>query len=165
MSLAKQSAVAGAPGVLVVKDAAGQEHTLLVNKPSATDLILMRKWVLAQPLPEGGAGQGLTSEELGGLKPEERVLLIREYARAKGTRREPTEGEATQLVYSAPGVAMQVWLAARRHHPGLTKEAVAKLVTEANWEQVISDLDAAVGADEDPDDPKAPGGPPSSPPS
>lgn len=163
MSLAKQAAVAGAPGVLELVDAAGTPHTLLVTRPSAADLITMRKWVLAQPLPDQGQAQGLTSEELEGLKPEERALLIREYARAKGTRREPTESEAVLAVFSPAGVAMQLWLAARRNHPELKKGDVAALVTEANYEQVLDDLDRALGASEDPADPKAPAGSPSSP--
>jgi hypothetical protein len=158
MSLAKQAAVAGAPGVLDIQDADGKTHTFLVSRPSASDLIVMRKWILAQSLPDQGQAQGLTSAELEGLKPEERALLIREYARAKGSRREPTENEAVLIVFSPAGVAMQVWLAARRHQPGLKKEEVGALVTESNYEQVINDLDRAIGAAEDPDDPKAPAG-------
>jgi len=163
MSLAKQAAVAGAPGVLDVVAADGKTHTFLVARPSASDLITMRKWVLSQPLPDAGQGQGLTSADLEGLKPEERARLIREYARAQGQRREPTESEAVQIVFSPAGVAMQLWLAARRNHPELKKGDVAELVTEGNYEQVLDALDRALDASEDPTDPKAPAGSRSSP--
>lgn len=158
-----QAAVAGSPGVLVIETDGGP-HTFLVGKPSTNDLIAMQRWIHAHPLKEL-PGRGLSSDELAGLKPEEKLILLREYAKAKGQRREPTEGEVLDLVFSPGGVAMQVWLAARKHDRSLKREAIAELITEENYEQVSADLDAALGAEEGASDPKKPDGPDSSPPS
>lgn len=149
----RQHDVIGAPAPLRV-DGPDGPRDFLVNKPSPVDLATMQKWVLAQPLSE--PSQGLTSDEMAGLKPEDRVLLVREYAKVKSTRRAPNEIEVIQLITSAAGVAMQLWLAARRNHPGLSLDDVRKLVTDSNAIQVSVDMDAALEPDDgEPDDPKA----------
>lgn len=159
--LETHAAVAGTPGFLVIvgPDPGKGALSLFVSKPSPNDLLQMHRWVLSQPLP-GGTGEGLSSGDLAGLKPEHQLILLREYAKAKGQRRAPTEGEIVELVYSPAGAAMQVWLAARRHEPTLTRAMVEEYVTEANYEQVMLDLDAALGANaEGETDPKGSGGP------
>src|SRR4029453_15880725 len=120
--LANQSAVAGAPGVLIVRDKDGKEHTFLVSKPSARDHITMHKWLMSQPIPGDVTPQGINSAELVGLKPEEKRILLREYAKVKTQRREPTESEALQIASSTAGVVMQVWLAVRRHDRSINRE-------------------------------------------
>jgi hypothetical protein len=154
-----QASVAGTPGLLEIPG--DQPRTLLVTKPSANDLIIVRRWVLSQQLPE--QARGLSSAELAGLTPEDRMVLIKEYAKAKaGGRREPTEAESLELLCSREGVVLMVWLAARKHQP-ITREEVSAFVTAENCEEIMALLDKAIDANEEPTDPKAPGGSPSSP--
>jgi len=149
--LSNQAAVAGTPGVLVIG-----ERTLLVQKPSANDLLLMQRWVLSQPTV--GETQGLCDADLNGLSPERQLLLIREFAKAKNGKRTPTDAEIMQLTYSPAGVALQLWLAARKNHPDFTREKAAALVTADNADQVAIGLDAACDAEDGTSDPKKPAG-------
>lgn len=153
--LENQSAVAGSPGVLEVGG-----RTLLVCKPSPRDLLVMQKWLLSRPVED--EDKGLTSAEMAGLSPEDKLLLIREYAKAKRGKRSPTEGEVINSIYSVEGVVMQLWLACRKHQPGIQKADIEPLVTAENYDDVLTSLDASLLAAEDTPDPKSPAGPPSS---
>lgn len=154
-ALQNQAALTGAPGVLKLGDL-----ELLVTKPSAQDLVAMQRWVLSQPL--ANEPQGISSAELAGLSDSDRVIVLREYAKAAKSKRMPTDAEIMLLVTSPAGVARQVWNAARRHQPSLKIEDIARLVTDANADQVSEALDVALGVDpegEGSSDPKAPAGP------
>jgi hypothetical protein len=155
--------VTAAPGPLKLG-----ERTYLVLPPTPADMLSLRKYLRGRHRKErataaGDALPGLRSEELAGLTPEDRLAVLREFARTKATdtggKSTMTEDEAFDLLQDPDGASYMIWLSARRHQT-VTLEEIRAAITDDNVDQILEDFDEASGA-EDPEtgdiDPKAPG--------
>lgn len=135
-----------APGSLTIT-ADDVVTTLLVSAPTPADLMTMRRWVRARP--SKADSQGLSSAELEGLSAEDRIVVLKEYARTAKGKRDLSPEELLDVLQSPEGCACMVWLAAKRHQPGLRLEDVQALVTAANVDQVLADFDEAAGVEDE----------------
>lgn len=151
-----------APAPLAIKGPDGTDRTFLVVPPSKKDSLTTYRWAV-QHLKEAKPA-GLSSEELKGLCPEDRAVLLKEYARAAKGKRAVTEQDIQDAMLTPEGLAFMVWVAAKKQDPALKLQDVQALVTEGNCDQVFADFADATGIDEEGEvDPKAPGSDSSSP--
>ena len=150
----RNAQIVSAPGPLTLT-LGDRTETFLVRPPTPADLLSVQRWVRANVRPGATEPQGISSDELAGLAPEDRLIVLREYATAKAGRRELTQSEMLEGLQSPAGCSYMIWLSARPQHPNLRLEEVRSFISDANVDQVLADFDDAAGIEND--DPKAAG--------
>ncbi len=128
--------VAASPGVLTLGPL-----TLLVIAPTGADTMALRKWARARwkerlkslPVPVG-----ITTAELEGLSPEDRMTVLKSYGQHKAANpeRQITADEAFDILTTPDGMALMIYLSARHHTPDVTYEAVRAQITDENVDAV-----------------------------
>ncbi len=74
------------------------------------------------------------------MTPADRATAVDAAARAKIASELPG-GDAREMARQTPeGVALELWMRARKHHKGLTQKEVEAVVTEANCQDVLDDI-------------------------
>ena len=161
--LGKNLQAVASPGPLTIG-----ETTYLVSQPSPSTLGSLVTAAVAWAKKQKRAPAGL-AEALEGVPEHLQVVMAKEFAQtiAQPVEVEP-EDAAKQYAMTAEGAAMLIWLAARKHQPGLQLQEVRALITDENLFQVLADYGEVIQVpglkEEDGDDPKAggPGGSPGS---
>lgn len=124
--------VAGSPGVLKVGD-----RELFVRTPTPADMYTLRDWVRRvwkeRVNKDGGDVPSLTSKDLEGLSPADRIEVLRAYGAARADGRKISEAEATDIIMTPDGLAWCILVSARPLHDGLTYEWVRAQITPENY--------------------------------
>lgn len=89
------------------------------------------------------------------MTPADRAEAIANLTRAKVNNDLPG-AEAEQLARMTPeGVALELWMRARKHHPGLTQEEVRAIITDVNCQDVHDEMRAVITPKTGEDDSKS----------
>lgn len=142
-----QQRLVAAPGILTIRktdeDGTVRELTILVAPPTTADQFAMKRWVHQHAKPASAVGH-LDSEDLKKLTPEDKLIVLREFAKEKAART-LTVADAMNAASTPSGVAMMIWLSARRFDSALTYPKIAEWIDDANVTEVLTDFDAVVG--------------------
>ncbi len=119
-------------------------RTYLVSPPDDGDLMALRRYLRRRaqsPLQALLADPGF--QQLG---PRDRKAAVQAAtaAQVKGGA-DLGKAAATDALLSPEGCRFLAWLSLRKKHPEVTLEALAGLITEANFESVFVRLDEATG--------------------
>ena len=135
------AALASGPGTVTIG-----ERTILVDKITSATVFSVYEWgskrarKLYNPFRE-------VTEALNGLPIDasDRTRLLQQAGTVKVSGDLPGD-LITECVRSVEGVAFQLFLFSRTHHPELTCEECGRLVTEENRIDVYVQIDEATGA-------------------
>ena len=139
-------ALASAPGSVTVNGT-----TYLVEKQTTATVFTLYEWGLEtarkQYNPFREVAESLKELETAGLavSPEDKTALLTQAHRVKVSGEVPGD-LITKCLRSREGVAFQLWVLTRKHHPELTCEECKGMVTEDNRLDVYVQLDVASGA-------------------
>ena len=135
------SALASGPGTVTVKD-----KTYLVEKTTTAQVFAMYEWGFQRARTQYNPFRELV-EALAGLPvtPEQMAPLLTQAHQVKAAGEIPGE-LVTRCLRSTDGVAFQLWITTRKHHPDVTLEQLTAAIDESNRLDVYVQLDVATGA-------------------
>lgn len=89
------------------------------------------------------------------MTPADRAEAVAAAARAR-IQNDLPGGDARELArQTKEGVALELWMRARKHHPGLKQEEVQAIITDVNCLDVLDDLTEALTPKNGDDDSKS----------
>jgi len=134
-------AIAGSPAAITVSG-----ETLLIDQYTTATVFAVYEWGLEQ----ARAAWNPVGEIMAAMNGFDHAGRLCELAVAEAAKRK-LDGEVpgelvTRCLRSKAGVAFQLFVLTRKHHPGLTYARCCELLTEENRIDVYCDLDRASGA-------------------